>query len=703
MSGDPVLRLAEAAGVAVDWTDAYGASQRVSPDALRAILDALDLPCASDAQCKESIDLLAQEKAGASLPPLLTCEAGKPLRLPPACGFHGRRYNIELEAGRRMEGQFSSDRSMPLEIPPIGRHGYHRLMIGDFETTLAAAPPRCFGVGDAAAGAATSRHRQGNARLWGLAVQLYALRREGDFGIGDFTSLGTLVQAAAHHGAAALAISPVHAMFSADGNRFSPYGPSSRLFLNALHIDAAAVLGKSALAKAMADAGGHTRNPRGRLERADLIDWPATAEVKLELLRRLYRRFRETGTAHAAFHEFRARGGQALADHARFETLHGLIGGDWRTWPVPYRDPRSLVVDAFAMEHADEVSFHAFLQWQASRGMAQAQRTAREAAMPIGLIADLAVGADTGGSQAWSRQRDMINGLSIGAPPDLLNARGQNWGLGAFSPRAMRLGGFHAYIEMLRAAFANAGGVRIDHVLGLARMWLVPNGASPEQGAYLRYPLEDLLRLIALESWRHRAIVIGEDLGTVPKGFDERLAQAGVLGIRVLWFQRNKKHFLPPAEWPADAIATTTTHDLPTVAGWWEGRDIGWRAKLDLLEEGSTEASERSARNEDRARLWQAFSEAGCASGEMPPPTAEAAPAGEAIAFLAATPAPLAILPIEDALGLAEQWNVPGTVGSHPNWRRRLRQPVESMLDDPAVAARLVVFNNARKATGEPQ
>jgi 4-alpha-glucanotransferase len=256
---------------------------------------------------------------------------------------------------------------------------------------------------------------------------------------------------------------------------------------------------------------------------------------------------------------------------------------------------------------------------------------------------------------------------------------------------------------MLRAAFPNAGGVRIDHVLGLMRMWLVPHGASAQEGAYLRYPLDDLLRLIALESWRHRAIVIGEDLGTVPEGFGERLARAGVLGIRVLWFQRNKKHFLAPAAWSADAIATTTTHDLPTVAGWWEGRDIGWRAKLDLFQEGTTEASERVAREEERAALWKAFTNAGCARGTAPLPDSEHAPAGEAIEFLAATPAPLAILPIEDALGLPEQWNIPGTTDTHPNWRRRLQQPVERLLDDPAAAARLAILNGVRKIEGTLQ
>jgi 4-alpha-glucanotransferase len=703
MSADVLLQLAAAAGVAVDWTDAYGKSQTVSPDALRAILTALGLPCANDEQCRESIDRLAQENDDTSLPRLVTAEVGQPFSLPPGARFHGESYRVEFEEGGHVDGQFPSDYAQPLVIARIDRPGYHRLTVGSAQTTLAVAPTRCFGVGDAVTGAPTADSFPPAARLWGLAAQLYSLRRDGDLGIGDFTALKSLVEAAARHGAAAVAISPVHAMFSADRSRFSPYGPSSRLFLNALHIDPAAVLGEDAVRTAMADAGVDMDQVRAQLEKPALVDWPAASALRLDLLRRLYKQFKERGSDQAAFEAFLANGSTALADHARFEALHQRFGGDWHNWPDGYRDPRNAEVDAYATEHADEVEFHAFLQWQAARGLANAQQAARAAGMPIGLIADLAVGADTGGSQAWSRQNEMINGLSIGAPPDLLNVRGQNWGLGALSPRAMRLQGFRAYIEMLRAAFDHAGGVRIDHVLGLARMWLVPNGASPEQGAYLRYPLQDMLRLIALESWRHRAIVIGEDLGTVPEGFDKQLAQAGVLGIRLQWFQRDKQHFLPPRAWSADAIATTTTHDLPTVAGWWEGRDIDWRTRLDLLEEGATEASERQARDADRAALWQAYTDAGCAEGDMPAPTAEAAPLNEAAAFLAATPAPLAILPMEDALGLDEQWNIPGTIDSHPNWRRRLHQPVDRVLDDPAVAARLAILDNARPTTGEPQ
>ncbi|BBI63762.1 hypothetical protein HSBAA_50680 [Vreelandella sulfidaeris] len=224
--------------------------------------------------------------------------------------------------------------------------------------------------------------------------------------------------------------------------------------------------------------------------------------------------------------------------------------------------------------------------------------------MTIGLITDLAVGADAGGSQTWSRQTDMLEGVSIGAPPDLFNGQGQDWGLAAFSPFGLKRSGFRSFIDMLRSAFAHAGGLRIDHILGLMRLWLVPHGASPTEGGYLSYPLEDMLRLVALESWRHRGIVIGEDLGTVAPGFRQRLAARGILGMQVLWFEQDEEqHYLAAGEWSPDAMATTSTHDLPTVAGWWAGRDIEWRSRLGLLKSTQSAESEQQVRRQERAKL----------------------------------------------------------------------------------------------------
>lgn len=702
--------LAEEAGITTVWQDYRGVTHTVSTKTLRSLLAALELPALTADDIAASRMLLAAEAQGAVAdrpPPLVTAQAGAPILLAFGAPFAGRNYRVAFEDGEVRAGRFADDG--PVIVEAIDRCGYHRLEIDDsapaWSITLAVAPVRCYGVADALAAAG----RAADTRAWGLAIQLYSLSRTGDGGLGDYGSLATLAERAARHGAEALAISPVHAMFSADLHRYSPYGPSSRLLANALHVDPCAVLGDRALAQARAEV-----DPEGQaalLERNALIDWPASSRLRLDLLRRLFERViaagdDETRRLRDELAAFRIRGGEVLEAHARFEALHATLAagdpamlGGWSTWPAAYRDPHGDAVSAFANEHRDDVAFHAFLQWQAARQLDAAQRAAKSAGMAIGIVADLAVGADAGGSQAWSRQRDMLIGLSIGAPPDLLNALGQSWGLAAFSPRALKRTGFRAWIDMLRAAFAHAGGVRIDHVLGLTRMWLVPEGADPLEGAYLRYPFDDLLRLVALESWRHRAIVIGEDLGTVPEGLPERLGAAGLLGIRVLWFERQwhvpGQPFRPPHEWSNAALAVTTTHDLPTIAGWWRGHDIDWRARLGLFGEHSSEALERAAREADRGLLWAMLCQSGAARGECPP--ADRPPIAEALRHVGSTPAPLAIVPVDDALGLAEQPNLPGTIATHPNWRLRLPAPVDRVLDGEEIGARLAAFAEGRQ------
>lgn len=702
MNEDRILELARAAGIAIDWTAANGQAMRVKPEALARILAALGLPCTSESECRDSRARLADIEGAGRLLPMVTGTVGQAVTLPRIAALAGQTYRIEFESGGHVEGRFADDAGNGLQIPALDGMGYHRLLAGDMQTTLAIAPRKCFGVADT-----LPQEDARRTSLWGLGVQLYALRRPGDGGYGDYTALADFARNAARHGAAAVAISPVHAMFSADVHRFSPYGPSSRLFYNALHVDPAAVLGPEALAAALAEIGNDAAAELARLEQSELVDWPRAGALRLRLLRALYARYKQQGD-RADFDAFVRDGGEALQSHACFEALHAqrLASGEdayWRNWPQALRDPRGPAVRAFAQEHAEEVEFHAFLQWQAARGLQMAQRDARDAGMPIGLITDLAIGADNGGSQAWSRQAEILTGLSVGAPPDVMNPRGQGWGLGAFSPHAMKTHGFHAFIEMLRAAFVHAGGVRIDHVLGLTRLWLVPDGASPEEGAYLRYPCEDLLRLVALESWRHRAIVIGEDLGTVPEGFDGLLADAGLLGIRVLLFQQHGGRFFAPREWPDTAISTTTTHDLPTIAGWWQGNDIGWRAKLDLLEEGQSEDEARRAREAEKSALWRTLQDGGLVRQDEPQPGPEGVPLDAAVALIGSTPAPLAMLPIEDALGLVEQPNLPGTTDQHPNWRRRMPHPVDTVLDERQVARRLEIINHMRTHSGEPQ
>ncbi len=649
-------QLAEAAGLALRWKDVHGRWHAVGDDTLRAVLAALGLPASTDADAADSLRSLQQP---GHLPPLVTAEASGTIRLPVAAG----PFEIVLEDGPLVTGTARDEGGAAIDVP--GTPGYHRLRIAGAETVLAVTPGRGWTVADASPG-----------RPWGVAVQLYSLRRPGDGGLGDFGGLTQFVRSAARTGAAAVAISPVHAQFSATPDRFSPYSPSSRVFLNVLH--------------AALDLQGEEA---ARLEALELVDWPAATRLRLE---RLAAHF---DAAHGTplwdeFLQFRAAEGAGLEGHARFEALHARMTADcgkwhWREWPGGLADASSPAVAAFAQDHAREVTRHAFYQFLADRSLAEAQAAARGAGMPIGLISDLAVGVDSGGSQCWARPDQTLLGLTVGAPPDLLNTQGQSWGLAAFSPRGLQLHGFGAFIEMLRAAMRHAGGVRIDHAMGLARLWVLPDGASAADGVYLHFPVDDMLRLIRLESHRNRAIVLGEDLGTLPEGFQARISAAGMLGMRVLWFERAQDQgFTAPSHWDYGAVSMTSTHDLPTVAGWWSGRDTAWRHQLGQIDEGGV-AREQHERSRDRTMLWSAMQASGAARGEPPAPERPEAAVDAAIRHVGSAACALSIIPMEDALCLQEQPNLPGTLDEHPNWRRRLPGPAASLLDDPAVATRL--------------
>lgn len=668
MTEDALLRLAEHAGVAPRWKDVHGEWHDVAPETLHAVLAALGLPSKTASDLKASLAVV--DKGSSTLPPLVTAEVGQPvvLTIAPA------RFRLVLEDGTLREGT-AGDRDGAAMLPAVDVPGYHRLTLGGQETVLAVAPRRCFTLGDASP----------DSRAWLLAVQLYALRRPGDAGLGDFGALQDLIGPAAARGAAGIAISPVHAQFSADPDRFSPYSPSSRMLMNVLHT------------RLDVPPDEETR----RLEAADFVDWPAAARKRLSTLRTLF------DAASPAMLDglaaYRAEQGDTLETHARFEALHAHhfravpSRWHWRDWPEPFRKPSNPAVAEFAAAHATEVAFHAFMQWQASLSMAAAQQAAQDAGMSIGLVADLAVGADSGGSHCWSRQPETLLGLSVGAPPDLLSPQGQNWGLAAFSPRGLVLHGFGAYLEMLRSTMRHAGGVRIDHALGLARLWVVPDGASADHGAYISFPIEDMLRLIALESHRHRAIVLAEDLGTIPDGFQDRLEAAGMLGMRVLWFERHNDRFTAPRIWTRGAAAMTSTHDLPTVAGWWAGHDLEVRGQLGLLGDEANQRHEQQLRARDRAALWDTMRDSGAARADLPGPGEADRIADAAARHIGGAACDLAVLPIEDALARTEQPNLPGTLDEHPNWRRRLPGPAGALLDTPAVTTRLAGLADARK------
>lgn len=646
--------LARACGLAREWTDVEGRRQVVGDEALAAVLSALGHDASSERGIARSL-ALAEERRSA-LPALLVGDEGRVITLP----FAASRAEITGEDG--------VTRPLPVEgkrLTLTAAPGYYDLALDGHTTRLAVAPPHC------------PLPAQTPRRPWGVSVQIPALKGTAPSPFGTFGELAEAARAFGAAGADALAINPVHALFPGHGEGYSPYSPSSRLFLNG----------------ALADPALAGLPPFAADEGAPLIDWASAMPQRLAQLRGAFAALDPARRAAIA-----AEGDAMLRRHALFDALdchfrpQGAHG--WQGWPAAFHDPAGAAAQGFAAEHADEVAFHLFVQWLARQGLAAAQAAAKEAGMAIGLIGDLAVGVDPSGSDAWSLRHAMLDGLTIGAPPDPLGPLGQNWSITGFSPDGLRETGYAPWIAMIRSGLAAGGGLRIDHAFGLARLWVIPAGGATQDGAYLAYPFDDLVRLATLEAHRADALVIAEDLGTAPHGFTQAVTERRMLGMQVLWFERAADHgFIGAGDYEPLAAAMTGTHDTVTVAGWWRGRDLDWAEALGRLPEGMTRAEAGAIREWDRGLLWSTLDHA----APRPAPDDPAPVVDAAISHIARTPSALALVALEDLLGEAEQPNLPGTVSEHPNWRRRMELPVEAALADPVIARRCERIAEARR------
>jgi 4-alpha-glucanotransferase len=721
-----LLHLARRIGIDARYTDALGQPREASDDTLRALLATLGLggdPVRAMAELEE------RERArpfGLRPAHLVHAEDPRPqitLRGPVPKGAIA--WACRLEDGERLSGVHASqiesgEGSRVLPLPAGLPLGYHWLDLdtGGVSTGLGliVAPARChlpFGLGR-------------DSRAWGLSCQLYGQKSDGNWGIGDFGDLANLARIAGSCGAAVLGVNPLHALFAAEPLHISPYSPSCRSLLNYLYIDVTAIPGFAEDAAVRALLGGDRFGAtRWAARSAELVDYGAVAACKQPVLEALFDRFRRrelgangaaTGEAGRAFRKFQRAGGRALRDFAAFETLHEHFRREtsafsWRDWPAPMRDPRASAVAEFAAAHHDRVEFFEFLQWQAERQLAAAAAAGSDAGLSIGLYRDLAVGADPHGAEAWSDQELVAPDAAIGAPPDALSRRGQNWGLAPVNPLVLQQQRFAPFVASLRANMRHAGVLRIDHVMSLKRLYWIPSGMDATAGAYVAYPFDDLLRLVALESQRQRCAVVGEDLGTVPAGFRERMRAANVLSYRVIFFERRAdRSFVPPSDYPPLAAATAATHDMPTLRGFWLGCDIVWRRRLCLYPDAHTAEAEEVARRRDRQLLLDALAREGLLASERfgeflsqtGEPVYSAELADAVLAYLARSAARLTLVQFEDILGEPEQANLPGTAEEHPNWRRRCSISIEELVYDPRLrrVAALIAQCRRRSAGG---
>ncbi len=522
-------------------------------------------------------------------------------------------------------------------------------------------------------------------RSWGLTCQVYELRSARNWGIGDFADLRELARIAAAAGADLLGVNPLHALFIAAPSRCSPFSPSNRRFLNPLYI-------------AVDEVPGAPHPPAEELSRpraAKIVDYEAVARLKIGALRTAFDhvRFGARPYDQAAHDAFLAAGGTALQRHALFESLSMVMaaeghGAGWTGWPQALRDPRGEATARFAGEHTADIEFHAWLQWIASVQLASVRAAARAAGMRIGLYLDLAVGEAHDGSATWSDPELTLEGVGLGAPPDVFATEGQNWNLAAPHPRALAERGFAPFRDMIAAQMRYAGALRIDHAMALWQLFLVPEGRSALAGAHLRYPFAEMVEVLAEQSQAQQTMVIGEDLGFVPEGFREAMAAANILSYRILYFEKDGPAFLGPEHYPSLALACLSTHDLPTLASWWRAEDVSLRGAHGLVDE-DTSLEHFDTRAKERTALLAALGEAGVlpVSSDPDAPALPAEVLAAAHRFIARTPCLLAGVRLADLVGPVAPTNLPGTVDSYPNWRLRCPVAIEDLAAHPAFLA----------------
>lgn len=669
-----LAELADACGVATSYTGADGRRVDVPADTVRAVLAAMDVPAAAD-EAGAALERVRAERTHRTLPASIVAWRGHPSTFRVEGLPEQAAGTLMLEDGSRRE--VAADRGL-LTLPEDLPTGYHHLVVGEEDATLVVTPGRC-------------PLPAGLQRQWGWMLQLYALRSAASWGMGELGDLRDLAAWSGHQGAGMVLCNPLHAATPVRPIQPSPYYPSSRRFTDPLYLrveDVAELTAADAHTRARVSAAGARLRARNR---ADRIDRDAVFGAKMDALEHLFAvpRSRER---QAAFAAYRRREGQGLEDFATFCALAERHGTPFTQWPAPLRHPAAPGVAAVRDELEARVEFHTWLQWLCDEQLAAAQHAAVEAGMAVGVVHDLAVGVDPGGADGWALQDDLAAQVTVGAPPDAFNQQGQDWGLPPLRPDRLAATGYAALRDMLRGVLRHAGGIRVDHVLGLFRLYWIPRGAPADAGTYVRYPASDLLGILCLEAQRAGAIVVGEDLGTVEQGVRDRLRQTGVLGSRVLYFERTAEREdadegdvaqtaggsapLPSAQYPQLALSTVTTHDLPTAAGWWSGATLRVQAELGLLGAGTDLDAELAAAQETHEEMIALLRAEGLLGED--PDRDELVVAMHA--FLARTPSLLVAAGLGDALGDPRQPNLPGTIDEYPNWRLPIAAPTDEGL-----------------------
>ena len=685
--------LAAHCGILDAYVPLTGGEPRVTTDETRAaILAAMGFDVSSDAAARQALDTLRAQEASRVLDPVRVVQHGATSVSFRAAERVACTLTLRDESGaltkRDAVATPDAEHVATIELPRDLPYGYYdvRLQVraAEFEQRLIVTPSSC-PVPD--------------QRAFGIIANLYSLRGARDFGVGSFGDLATLAEWSARQGAAFVGVNPLHALRNT-GHDISPYRPLSRIYRNPLYLDIEAI---PELTESV-DARAQLATPRMRAELAALrasgsVQYERIAALARPILDSLYRTFaarhlgRDTvrGVAYAHYVQ---REGPPLARVATHRALEEHLSAEhgalvtWRNWPAGFRDPASPDVAAFAAAHADAIHFHQWIQCELDRQLARAAQRGADAGLSVGLYQDLAIGSADDGADVWVHQHLFLDGVSLGAPPDDYAADGQNWGIPPIDPRRLHDDRYDYFITVIRSALRHSGALRVDHVLGLFRQFWIPRGMAGGRGAYVRFPVRDLLGILALESTRQRAVIVGEDLGTIPPEVPGTLKSWGILSSRVMLFQHEPDGtFRAAASYEPLSLTTADTHDMAPLEGWWRGRDLELRQQLGLFENDVAAQAARTARARERAGLAERL-----AADGVIPDAAAVEHGGEPLRiavhrFLRRTPALLVGLSLDDLTGEVEPVNVPGVSPDRfPSWTRRMATALDTLGDTTAAS-----------------
>ncbi len=722
-------RLAHLAGLyGIDrgYWDIWGARHEASEETLLRVLAAMGVELTGEDGLERAIDLAENEHWLRTLAPVYVFDEDEALSVrvsvPARLCTETIRWRFVREDGHTELGSVRPADSEAVEtaavhgeeyaghdltLPVTPGIGYHAVELSgsvEARAPVIVVPRHCH---------TPEALRQGG-RVWGVALQLYSLRSSGNWGMGDFTDLKKFIEVWAELGADLVGLNPLHSLFPGNPSEYCPYYPSSRHYINVMYLDPCAVDDFAECSQAAALYESEAFQERlARARGSETVDNTLVYPLKLEMMELLYESFLEkhvkSGTWRAAeFGLFKSEHGETLRQNSLFEALQEKFSRldpaarGWMDWPEEYRDPASEAAASFARDHADRVDFYSYLQWQAFVQLDRAGAASMERGLKVGIYQDLAVGCSARGAEVWSDRALYALGISVGAPPDDFNLSGQSWGLPPMVPKRLRDEAYAPFIEVLRCNMRDAGALRLDHVIGLMRLFWVPAGESPAEGTYVRYPFADLMRIVALESVRNGCLVIGEDLGTVPPEVPARMQAMDMLSFRVFyWEMDNTGEYRPPPDFPRNALVTVSTHDLPTLAGYWEGLDIALRDSLGAFSSPEVKDAQVRERASCKAKMLRALSREGLLpEGVTEDP--ESLPVmtdglSRAIhGYIARSASKLMMVQVEDAAGGRDQVNMPGTGGELPNWRRRVGVPVEDMAADGHVRALAAALREER-------